>query len=127
MDAKATAAERRAEYEAWYEEQVRLGLEDLDAGRVVSDEDVRKHFKKRLEHAGRHKSRPLEWSERSRADHHRIYDYYLEAAPYDIAEQAIRAMMAQARRMAESRLVYRPGRTGTRECVMRRFGYGRFA
>ena len=31
-DAKATAAERRAEYEAWYEEQVRLGLDDPAAG-----------------------------------------------------------------------------------------------
>ena len=38
--AKPTAAERRAEYDAWYEEQVGLGLEDLDAGRVVSDEEA---------------------------------------------------------------------------------------
>jgi len=27
-------------YDAWYDEQVRLGLDDLDAGRVVSHEDV---------------------------------------------------------------------------------------
>ena len=47
-NAKATAAERRAEYEAWYEEQIRLELEDLDAGQVVSDEDARKHFEKRF-------------------------------------------------------------------------------
>jgi predicted transcriptional regulator len=53
-DAMAAAAERRAEYDAWYEEQVRLGLQDLDAGRVVSDDDVRKHFEKRFkQHAGR--------------------------------------------------------------------------
>ena len=50
----ATKAKQLAEYEAWYEEQGRLGLEDLDAGRVVSDEDVRKHFEKRFkQHAGR--------------------------------------------------------------------------
>ncbi len=53
-EAKATAAERRAEYEAWHEERVRLGLEDLDAGLVVSDEDVKKHFEMRFkQHAGR--------------------------------------------------------------------------
>ena len=42
--AKPTAAERRAEYDAWYEEQVGLGLEDLDAGRVVSDEEASAHM-----------------------------------------------------------------------------------
>jgi predicted transcriptional regulator len=52
-DPKA-AAERVAEYEAWYEEQVGLGLEDLDAGRVVSDEDVNRYFEQRFkQHAGR--------------------------------------------------------------------------
>jgi predicted transcriptional regulator len=55
---KATAesklAEQRAQYEAWYDEQVRLGLEDIEAGRVVSDDDVRRHFEKRFQqHAGR--------------------------------------------------------------------------
>lgn len=43
-DAKPKAAERRAEYEAWYEEQVRLGMEDLDGGRVVSDEEATAHM-----------------------------------------------------------------------------------
>lgn len=45
-EAKLTAAERRAEYEAWYEEQVRLGLEYLDAGRVVSDEEATTHMQR---------------------------------------------------------------------------------
>jgi predicted transcriptional regulator len=31
---------RREAYEAWYDEQVRLGLEDIEAGRVVSHESV---------------------------------------------------------------------------------------
>jgi len=43
-DAKAATVEHRAEYEAWYAEQVRLGLEDLDAGRVVSDEEATAHM-----------------------------------------------------------------------------------
>lgn len=50
----ATAAQRRAEYESWYDEQVRLGLKDIEAVRVVSDEDVRRHFDRRFkQHAGR--------------------------------------------------------------------------
>ena len=44
--AKPTAAERRAEYDAWYEGQVGLGLEDLDAGRVVSDEEATAHMQR---------------------------------------------------------------------------------
>jgi predicted transcriptional regulator len=40
------AAERLDEYEAWYKEQARLGLEDLDAGRVVSDEEARAHMQR---------------------------------------------------------------------------------
>lgn len=39
-------AEQRAQYEAWYDEQVRLGLEDIEAGRVVSDEEVTKHMQR---------------------------------------------------------------------------------
>ena len=30
-------------YEAWYDEQVGMGLEDINAGRVVAHEDVVKH------------------------------------------------------------------------------------
>ena len=53
---KVPAADRGAEYEAWHEEQVRLGLKDLEDGRVVSDEDLRRHFDKRFKkHAGRQK------------------------------------------------------------------------
>lgn len=69
------------------------------------------------------KNRPLDWSKRALADLDRIYDYYLEAAPHDIAEQAIEAIGAQARRIARLNLVYRPGRNGTREAVVARFPY----
>jgi plasmid stabilization system protein ParE len=69
------------------------------------------------------KSKPLEWSKRANADLDRIYDYYLEAAPYDIAEQAIRAILAQAKRIAGLGLVFRIGRKGTRERVMLSFPF----
>ena len=69
------------------------------------------------------KSRPLDWSKRARPDLDRIYDYYLEAAPFDIAEQAISTILAQARRIARLNLVYRPGRRGTREAVVSRFPF----
>ncbi len=44
--AKDEAAVHRAEYEAWYAEQVRLGVEDIEAGRVVSDEEASAHMKR---------------------------------------------------------------------------------
>lgn len=31
-------------YNAWYEEQIRLGLDDLDSGRMVASEMAEKHF-----------------------------------------------------------------------------------
>lgn len=34
-----TPAER---YDEWYDEQIRLGIEDIEAGRVVSHEEVMK-------------------------------------------------------------------------------------
>lgn len=32
------------EYEAWFRRQVQAGIEDAEAGRLVSDEDVRAEF-----------------------------------------------------------------------------------
>lgn len=69
------------------------------------------------------KNKPLDWSLRAKTDLDRIYDYYLEAAPFDIAEQAIETITAQARRIANLNLVYRPGRNGTREAVVSRFPF----
>jgi plasmid stabilization system protein ParE len=69
------------------------------------------------------KNKPLDWSKRALADLDRIYDYYLEAAPFDIAEQAIVAITEQAGRIARLGLVHRPGRNGTREAVMLRFPF----
>ena len=47
------ATEAAKDYEAWYEEQVRLGLDDLDAGRVVSSENAEKHFERTLKQLDR--------------------------------------------------------------------------
>lgn len=40
------AAEARSDYEAWFGEQVRLGLEDIEAGRVVSDEQATERMRR---------------------------------------------------------------------------------
>ena len=69
------------------------------------------------------RSKPLDWSKRALADLDRIYYYYLEAAPYDIAEQAISTIIAQAGRIARQGLVYRPGPYGTRQAVVSRFPF----
>ncbi len=45
--------EAAKDYDAWYEEQVRLGLDDLDAGRMVSSEEAEKHFERTLKQLGR--------------------------------------------------------------------------
>jgi predicted transcriptional regulator len=34
-------------YDAWYDEQIRLGLEDFELGRLVSHDDAVKHLEKR--------------------------------------------------------------------------------
>lgn len=44
----ADKARKLAEYDAWYAEQIQLGLDDIEAGRVVSHEDVMAASKKRL-------------------------------------------------------------------------------
>lgn len=42
------ASQREAAYRSWFDEQVRLGIEDADAGNLHSDEAVRKHFEARV-------------------------------------------------------------------------------
>ncbi|MBI5331801.1 MAG: hypothetical protein HZB71_14460 [Betaproteobacteria bacterium] len=52
---KTTAAKptpQQAAYDAWHDEQVRLGLEDIEAGNVISHEDAIRQmdaFMKKLE------------------------------------------------------------------------------
>ena len=48
------AAAQQAEYQARYDEQIRLGIEDIAGGRIVSDEELRRHFEERFkQNAGR--------------------------------------------------------------------------
>jgi predicted transcriptional regulator len=48
------AATQQAEYQAWYDEQVRLGIEDIESGRIVSDKELRWYFEERFkQNAGR--------------------------------------------------------------------------
>lgn len=58
MPAKPKPTPKEA-YDAWYDDQVRQGLEDIEAGRVVSDEEAEKHTDrlfKRLERKYGHKA-----------------------------------------------------------------------
>lgn len=43
-DASAEKSRKLAEYDAWYDEQIRLGIADADAGKVVSSEDAEAHM-----------------------------------------------------------------------------------
>ena len=45
-----TAAAQQAEYQAWYEEQVRLGILDIEGGRIVSDENANHRRKRQMTH-----------------------------------------------------------------------------
>ena len=38
---------KRDEYREWFDNEVRLGLDDLEAGRIVSHDQVREHILKR--------------------------------------------------------------------------------
>ena len=40
-------------YDTWYEEQIRLGLDDLDAGCLVSSDEAEKHFERTLKQLDR--------------------------------------------------------------------------
>lgn len=35
------------EYREWFDKEVKLGLEDIEAGRIVSHDEVREHILKR--------------------------------------------------------------------------------
>ncbi len=43
-----TPEEKRLAHEAWYDEQVRLGLEDIEAGRLVSHDEALIHMERTL-------------------------------------------------------------------------------
>lgn len=45
----AEKAKQLAEYDAWYCEQIQQGIDDADAGRVISHEQMVAESKKRLD------------------------------------------------------------------------------
>jgi addiction module RelE/StbE family toxin len=66
----------------------------------------------------------LEWSNRSIADRKKIARFYRDEASLFIAQEADREIVEAAVRILRRPLAYREGkRSGTRECVMRRFPY----
>jgi predicted transcriptional regulator len=44
MNKPMTKAEKKAAYDAWYLAEIDKGLEDIEAGRVVSNEEAKAHM-----------------------------------------------------------------------------------
>ncbi len=66
----------------------------------------------------------LEITARALRDIEGIETYYLETASEAVANRVVDAVLAEAEKLAELDLTYRPGiREGTRECVMKKFPY----
>lgn len=68
-------------------------------------------------------AKPLEVSDRAKADIKRIAAFYAEAAGLIVAGDAARIIENAIDRIAEGLVVHRPGKRGTRECVLRKFPY----
>lgn len=67
--------------------------------------------------------KPLEWSVRADADLHGIIRFYTETASPEIAALARASILKAAFRLVADPVVHRPGKRGTRECVLRKFPY----
>ncbi len=51
---KTANTENHAEFAAWREEQIRLGLADIEAGQLLDDAELQRHFDARFrQHANR--------------------------------------------------------------------------
>ena len=48
---------KRDEYREWFDREVQLGLDDLDAGRVVSNEEVRAKVEKLIVQHSKHRQK----------------------------------------------------------------------
>jgi len=69
-------------------------------------------------------TRQLDWSAQSLADRKKIARFYAEEASFLVAIEADREIQQAAARVLRRPMGYREGkRTGTRECVIRRFPY----
>lgn len=68
-----------------------------------------------------HVAKPLSFAPRFEQDLKRIEAWYLETADERIADDAIGAILSQAKKIARLELLFRPGYKNTRECSLKRF------
>jgi len=60
----------------------------------------------------------LEWSKRADNDLDSIIRFYAETASPEVAAMARETILAAAQRIASDPATHRPGKRGTRECVL---------
>lgn len=65
----------------------------------------------------------LEWSKRAEADRDRLVEYYAETVSANLAEIAYKFIGQAVANLAVMPVLHRPGKYGTRECVLKRFPY----
>lgn len=65
----------------------------------------------------------LEWSKRAEADRDRLLEYYAETVSAHLAEIAEAFITQAVENLAVRPVLHRPGKHGTRECVLKRFPY----
>lgn len=65
----------------------------------------------------------LEWSIRAERDRELLVAYYAEAVSPHVAEIAQAFILNAIANLATRPVLHRPGKHGTRECVLRRFPY----
>ncbi len=68
-------------------------------------------------------ARRLEVALMAQADIKRIAEFYAETAGPLISQQAFETIDKAITRIAEGIVTHRPGKRGTRECVLRKFPY----
>jgi ParE toxin of type II toxin-antitoxin system, parDE len=68
-------------------------------------------------------AKPLSFVRRFEQDLKRIEAWYLETADERVAEDAVGAVLLQAKKIARLGLVFRPGYKNTRECPLKRFPF----
>jgi plasmid stabilization system protein ParE len=68
-------------------------------------------------------AKPLSFARRFEQDLERIEAWYLETADERVANDAVDAVLSQAKKFARLGLVFRPGYKNTRECPLKRFPF----
>jgi plasmid stabilization system protein ParE len=68
-------------------------------------------------------AKPLSFASRFEQDLKRVEAWYLDTADARVADDAVDAILSQARKIARLGLVFRPGYKNTRECPLKRFPF----